>query len=120
VLLRPDGAIAHEAALGQIARVVTDPEHVIEVERERADMAKGVSFSPAPNTLNVRHGAYDGCMPKPTSKVPTSKVPPPSRSTKGIWIDRQGFPVAGPGPGHRFLPAGTMLDPYASRRRRRG
>jgi hypothetical protein len=48
VLLRPDGAIAHEAALGQIARVVTDPEHVIEVERDRADVAKGVSFSPAP------------------------------------------------------------------------
>lgn len=37
--------------------------------------------------------------------------PGPSRLTRGHWIDAKGFPVHGPGPGHRFLPAGSSVDP---------
>lgn len=37
-------------------------------------------------------------------------VAPPTKTTKGIWIDSQGFPVKGPGKGHRFLPAGSTID----------
>jgi tape measure domain-containing protein len=43
--------------------------------------------------------------------------PGASRAATGTWVDAQGFPTSGPGPGHIWMPAGGLRNPEAGHRR---